>query len=78
MTIEFTKNTAAFIGLVNVEEAEALLEWRKEHTRVKIDFAQCDHIHTANLQVLMAAPVTVINWPNNESLKTWLETALLA
>ena len=42
----------------------------------KVDLSACCHLHTANLQVLMAAKPAISNWPEDEKLRAWLEAAL--
>ncbi len=76
MPIEFKKNRALFQREVSVEEAEGLLEWLQNRPAAKVDLSQCSHMHTANLQVLMAAKPTIVNWPENPDLRAWLEPAL--
>jgi hypothetical protein len=64
MSIEFKKNQAAFRGVVTVEEAEALLEWLQKRPAARV-MSACSHLHTANLQVLMAAKTEVATWPGD-------------
>lgn len=76
MPIEFKKNRAIFRDEVSVEEAEGLLEWLQTRPSAKADLSELSHLHTANLQVLMAAKTSISNWPNNDELRAWLEPAL--
>ena len=76
MPIEFKKQKAVFRGVVAVEEAEALLEWLQDKPAAKADLSTCSHLHTANLQVLMAAKTKVASWPSDSGLRAWLEAAL--
>ena len=76
MPIEFKKNRAQFRGEVSVEEAEGLLEWLEKRPTAKIDLSSCSHLHTANLQVLMAAKAGITIWPKNAELRAWLEPVL--
>jgi hypothetical protein len=76
MPIEFKKQKAVFRGAVTVEEAEALLEWLQNKAAAKADLSACSHLHTANLQVLMAAKTKVTSWPADSDLRAWLQTAL--
>jgi len=78
MPIEFKKQKAVFRDGVTVEEAEALLEWLQNKPAAKVDLAACSHLHTANLQVLMAAKIKVIGWPDDPDLRGWLQTALIS
>ena len=76
MSIEYEKNTARFIGAVSVEETEELLEWLCAHPEGKVDLSACEHLHAADLQVLMAAGRRVVAWPGDADLARWLKSAL--
>lgn len=76
MTITYKKNQVYFQDVVNVEEAEALLEWLQKKTTAKVDFSACIHLHPANLQVLMAGRPTVNAWPADTQFSAWLKSAL--
>jgi hypothetical protein len=76
MSIEFKKNLVLFKDVVSVEDAESLLEWLQKKTTAKIDLSACTHLHTANLQVLMAASPVITAWPLDTELSKWLQSAL--
>jgi hypothetical protein len=76
MPIEFKKNRAIFRDEVSVEEAEGLFEWLQTKPTAKADLSALSHLHTANLQVLMAAKIVISAWPKNTELREWLEPAL--
>jgi hypothetical protein len=76
MPIEFKGSRAVFREMVSVEEAEGLLEWLQKNPTAKLDLSTCDHLHPANLQVLMAANAVIARWPKNSDLRAWLQTAL--
>ena len=76
MPIEYKKNRAIFCDEVSVEEAEGLLEWLQTRPSAKADLSELSHLHTANLQVLMAAKTAIATWPKNAELRAWLEPAL--
>ena len=76
MVIEYKKNLAVFSDVVSVEEAEALLEWVQKKSAARVDLSACTHLHTANLQVLMAAKPVISAWPTDVGLATWLRSAL--
>jgi hypothetical protein len=44
----------------------------------KLDLSACCHLHTASLQVMMAAQPAISKWPQDAKLRAWLETALAA
>jgi hypothetical protein len=72
MAIEYKKSLAVFTEFVGVEEAENLLQWLLKNPKGKINLAACEHIHAANLQVLMAIKPIVAAWPADEDLQRWL------
>jgi hypothetical protein len=78
MPIEYKNDHAFFRDAVSVEEAEGLLEWLQLKPSAKVDLSQCCHLHTASLQVLMAAKPAISRWPEDARLRAWLESALPA
>jgi hypothetical protein len=76
MPIEFKSGCAFFLDAVSVEEAEGLLEWLQQQPSAKVDLSACCHLHTANLQVLMAAKPVISSWPEDAKLRAWLEMVL--
>ena len=76
MSIEYRKSLAVFKDVVNVEEAEALLEWLQKKQGARVDLSACVHLHPANLQVLMVAAPTITSWPRDSVLTEWLKSAL--
>lgn len=76
MPIEYKGNHAFFRDAVSVEEAEGLLEWLQLTPSATVDLSECSHLHTASLQVLMAAKAAISRWPEDVKLRTWLENAL--
>ena len=75
MPIEYKKNRVIFREVVAVEEAETLLEVLQQRPSAKVDLTACTHLHTANLQVLLAARPVIVSWPENIELCAWLEAA---
>ncbi|RIZ66207.1 MAG: hypothetical protein D0531_05750 [Methylococcales bacterium] len=76
MAIEYKKNQALFVDVVSVDEAETFLDWLQNKPNAKIDLSRCNHLHPANLQVLLASKVAIAVWPKDANLKAWLETVL--
>ncbi len=76
MSIEYRDDTAYLNDVIAVEEAETLLEWIQTRSQPKIDMSSLEHIHTACLQVLMAAKPQVVGWPEDNKLKDLLRSAL--
>ena len=59
MGIRFLKSHAALEGHVPPEDAEALLAWVRTQRRPAVHLGHCQSLHTAVLQVLLAARPTV-------------------
>lgn len=76
MAIAYQKKLAVFQGAVGVEEAEGLLEWFIKNPKSRVNLEDCQHLHAANLQVLMAVKPTIAAWPKDANLRVWLESAL--
>lgn len=76
MAIEYRKSLAVFRDVVSVEDAETLLEWLQKKPSARADFSACTHLHPANLQVLMAAKASVVEWPKDDAFADWLKSAL--
>jgi hypothetical protein len=53
------------------------LQWLQEHDHALIDLGPCVHLHTANLQVLLAARCSISAWPGEPTLLAWLKNTLL-
>lgn len=76
MAITYQKKVAVFQDGVGVEEAEGLLEWLMKNPKSKLNLADCQHLHAANLQVIMAVKPAITDWPKDANLRIWLESAL--
>lgn len=55
MPVNCTAEVAQITGVGTVEEAETLLTWLQEHPHGQVDLSECTHLHSAVVQVLMAA-----------------------
>jgi hypothetical protein len=47
-----------------------------KNPKSKLNLADCQHLHAANLQVIMAVKPVIAVWPKDANLRTWLESAL--
>jgi len=72
MTIKLGKKAARFTGVCTIEEAESLLDWVQAHSQPRADLGDCEHLHTALLQILMAHRVSVTRLPPDPWLQHWL------
>lgn len=75
MGMDIHGNTMVINDILGVEEAESLLEWLLEHRDGQIDLSACNHLHAANLQVLMALRPRIAAWPDDPAFADWLKTA---
>ena len=73
MPFSYENGLALAKGVIGVEEAETLLQWRKANPAGMIDLSQCSHLHTAALQVVMATKIKVAAVPEDEKLAALME-----
>jgi ABC-type transporter Mla MlaB component len=83
MTIELKEGALVCAGTLAVDDAEALLQMLQQRqdqhpgpAGPATDLSGCAHVHSACLQVLMAARVQVTLWPADHNLAAWLRAAL--
>jgi hypothetical protein len=76
MAVNYKRNIAHFDATVGVEEAEGFLAWLQKHPKARLNLSACTHLHAAQLQVLMAARLSVAAWPADEVFAAWLRSAL--
>ncbi len=76
MSIEYNGDTAVFKETAAVDEAETFLEWTTEHKDATVDLSECVHVHTAVLQVMMAAKPKIGKFPEEREFNTWIHNVL--
>lgn len=76
MTIEVLKSSIKLIDIIEVEEADTLLDWLQNNPKGKVNLEACTHLHAANLQVLMASKAKISEWPEDAALSEWLKKIL--
>jgi hypothetical protein len=76
MPLNFTGITAVADGACLVEDALALLEFLQANGGAQVDLGSCSHVHTAVLQVLLAARPPISAMPREPFLARWLPQAL--
>lgn len=76
MTIAFKDGVLHCAGTLAVDDAEQLLQLVLGVEGCSADLSACEHVHSACLQVLMAARVRPAAWPARPELAAWLKTAL--
>ncbi len=78
MPFEFRKKQVLLQGTIGVEEAEPLLEWLQKKPSATADLSACQHLHPANLQVLLAAGTRIDRWPADPVLAQFLQSILVS
>ena len=77
MTVRLANEGAILlVGECPVEDAETLLEHLQARREGPVDWSGCTRLHTAVLQVLMAARPTLVGECGDEFVRTWAGTAL--
>ncbi|TWA85246.1 hypothetical protein FBY14_11586 [Azospirillum brasilense] len=76
MPIHFDDRTARFEGACTVEEAIPLAEWLCAAEEPRLDLGGCTSLHTALLQVLLAAGKPIAVPPQGAFLRDWVMPAL--
>ena len=72
MGIRYLKKHAVFEGHVRVDDAEALAQWLQAQRTPAVHLGQCEHVHAAVLQVLLACRPKLVAAPPGR----WLAQAL--
>ena len=82
MPIEFKRRSAVLSGACEVEDAETLHGWLLEHPTASLNLRHCDYLHSAVLQVILAAHqragTKLDPLPGDPWLASVLESALTA
>lgn len=76
MPIRFEDRIARFEGACAVEEAIPLAEWLDAVEEPRLDLGGCTALHTALVQVLLAAATPVAVPPEDAFLKGWVMPVL--
>jgi len=76
MTVRLTNEGAIMlVGECPVEDAETLLEHLQARRAGPVDWSGCTRLHTAVLQVLMAAKPKLVGECGDEFVRAWAGTA---
>ena len=76
MTVRLTNEGAIMlVGECPVEDAETLLEHLQTRREDVVDWSGCTRLHTAVLQVLMAAKPKLVGECGDAFVRTWAGTA---
>lgn len=78
MPIRYHKKQAMLDGFVAVDDAEALSNWLREGAGRGVHMGQCEQVHGAVLQVLMALKPRLVAQPSDRHLAAALASAGLA
>jgi len=77
MPIDFKKTVAVCSDECTIEDAETLLEWLLDNPKGKINLKQCELLHTAVIQVLMAVRPSISAQPEQLALSETLQACSL-
>jgi hypothetical protein len=72
MPVVFTATTARFEDVCTVEEGLPLCEFLKSGEALQVDLAACSFLHTALLQLLLAARPILASPPTDPYLARWV------
>lgn len=78
MPLVFTEAHARFEDVCTVEDALPLLEFLKGSAAPEVDLSACTYLHTALLQLLLAARPRMAAPPTDPSLVRWVAPLLSA
>jgi hypothetical protein len=78
MSVELEGDRIRLIGRCKVEDAEALLSHLQEDSERTVDVSETTGLHTAAIQILLAAQPTLSGEPADLSLRRWLIPLLKA
>ena len=76
MPLSFDADTVTVRDTCTVEDAMPLLEFLQSHSDARVDLRPCTNLHTAALQVLMAARPRIAALPEAAFLARWLAPVL--
>jgi len=71
MPLVFNEQTVSFEDVCTVEDALPLFEFLNTGEAAEIDLSACTYLHTALLQLLLAARPKVAALPVDRSLARW-------
>lgn len=77
MPLTFTATTVHFTDICTVEDALPLLEFLKGGDAREVDLSACTYLHTALLQLLLAARPAMAAPPADPCLARWVAPLLL-
>lgn len=60
MPITYTDTLAEFSGRIGAEECQDLMTWLQSHPDGQVSLADCEHLHAAGLQCLLALKPPVL------------------
>ena len=75
MTLAIKDQIVHLDGRIGAEDAQDLLEWLCAHPEGQVDLSECEHLHAAALQCLLALKPVISALPADPWLKSVLNTA---
>ncbi len=77
MAVRYADERVVLSGVISVEEAETLCRLLCEHPGAAVDLGACQRLHTAALQVLLAARRPVAVPPQDVFLELFIAPLLV-
>ena len=78
MPVIVGKASASLQGVCTVEDAEPLVQWLLAHPGGNVEMKDCENLHSAVLQTLLAGQAKCVGWPAGAGLRAWLQAAMCA
>lgn len=78
MPIRYEGDTVHLEGFCAVDEAEVLLGFLETHVGAEVELSQCQHMHTALLQLLLGYRVALVGEAYNPFIGKWIVPLLQA
>ena len=69
MSVSWANDTIVLAGSCGVEEGERLLTIQLDHPDTVVEWRECTYLHTAIVQVLLAAKVIPVGSPGSPFLR---------
>lgn len=78
MPVRYEEDTIHMDGFCAIDEAEELVRFLEEHPKSRVELSQCQHMHTALLQLLLSYRVELRGEAYNPFISKWIVPLLRA
>lgn len=76
--IRYEGNTIHMDSFCAIDEAEGMVRFLEEHSSPRVELTQCQHMHTALLQLLLSYRVELAGEAYNPFISKWIVPLLQA